>query len=748
MRLNGIIVFLSMLVAVAGGLSMRAQGALSAGNPASSTDPVYLLNTFGVDTMNDLDHGDYTKMPIPRVNRGSSSVMDAGLQRVAGKLSAFFSSDLYLGFVYILTIVCFGAGLAWKGRELIWGEKEIGEVFTWLFVRLVLVCGILFATAPVISSVVVNWMNSVSDSFVKITGIGAGKGQLSPGVAAAIYQQVVADNEWLGALAGSKIQANVRRTMDFEVPVSESVYHGNKGSPWGDSRDVVGSDGAVIPATFESTLMMGFPGLTVAVASSVEKEGTLWNSTKKQVEVGSLSYIRQVPYSYRGSMQNFVVPPPYNDFKDVFDLYAGTLGDTLNGVTGDVRTLPGDNVQVRPLVPALLNAGEALYKAGVAESGDAPNTETVTGHGDAFSQALIDYQLASAAARATYLRDYVAWTVVMTNDRLIWNPARPLQTATNETDGSVVVDESVTKLAQAGLEDLSMAMEEYRKSHGAFGNGGWVMGALVPIALALVGFYVTAAAYSLPILLALWIAFFCLPEQLELSNALKKGFTWMVSLFLIPIFATVVVDIAFAFVDAVKAAAMSGWLHAFSVAATGAVGSAFGNATIGSIGVSVFGCGATIPAGLATGATLAGAAAWNANLSVFTWVAWVVAFVMIVGIPKLVSAVVSGSAGFASSLVDSLKMQGIMSAGALAMLGSQSAGGRGVSAGGGGGGYGGASGGGGGGAGGGSTTIGNSKFGLDFGGSSGVFGALGRAIGSRRKLGGDSGAPLDSHINS
>jgi hypothetical protein len=208
-----------------------------------------------------------------------------------------------------------------------------------------------------------------------------------------------------------------------------------------------------------------------------------------------------------------------------------------------------------------------------------------------------------------------------------------------------------------------------------------------------------------------------------------------------------VVDIAFAFVDAVKAAAMSGWLHAFSVAATGAVGSAFGNATLGSVGISVFGCGGTVSAGLVTGTTLAGAAAWNANLSVFTWVAWIVAFVMIVGIPKLVSAIVSGSAGFASSLVDSLKMQGMMSAGALAMLGSRSAGGRGVSAGGGGGG-GAAGGGAGGGAGGVSPTIGNSTFGLDFGKSGGVLGALGRAIGSRRKLGGDSGVPLDSHINS
>jgi hypothetical protein len=645
--LNGL--FLACLLSVCFPLWMQA-----ADDPLA--DPTVNLDTFGYHT--GTITVDDSSIVLPRVSQGSDSVLDVGLKHIAGELNRLASLPLYQGLMLFMFAACAVIGLTWKGKELIYGEKELKDLLLWFVTRFMVAILCFFVAGPRAANGLTTWMNAVSASFSsaiagKDTGtLDGSQTTINVNVASKIYREIEVNDSWLKALALS----DIRKTIDgwtnnnwFTKMLNGSQFSG-----------------------FDDTLRRGFPYLSYPVS------GRVTNAT---------SYNMSTPYQYAGKGDsfsgNFVVPLPFSNFSDAFHLYGVpgvATGDLINGssITGgspnSVTTIPAyGNVEVRPLSKALIDAGNELLQAGQVFTAATASGVSDSAAEGVFGDALLKYRLVTAAARSTYVRDYMACYLSAfilgnessSSDTVVANAgegdtlAYILSGSDNAasdywiSNGKKVPSEivGIVDSVQGGVVKLNM--QSYDK------NGGVVMYILVPIALAIVGFYATVAVYSIPLLMFLWASLFLLPEQLEMSNSLKKTLNWMLVLLLLPIFSMVVVDLSFGFVNAVRAMAMSSAIRPYSAIVTGLTASKIvpGGGWIGTL------------AALGVGTAAGVAAGTSADYNLFVWVAWIMAFIFIIGMPKIVASIVSGTTGFADALIQKAQMGSVMGGG-MAVMGA------------------------------------------------------------------------------
>jgi hypothetical protein len=550
-------------------------------------------------------------LPVPRVSYLASDSLDAALRVMATKLDALFRSVAFQSFFHSFLFLCCIIGVFWQARGLIWGSKELGDVINWFFLRFVVGFSCFFVISKNAPAVLTNWINGVSLEFASVL---TSSKTLSPGVQVRMHQAIAETDVWLvGAAKGlgdsveSVLHNNVRLYRDLGLNTSKF--------------------------SFESTLTSGFPGLNYGVVRGAYN-ASLYNVT--------------ADYAYDGVVSSFLPPVPYDSYEDDFGWYRSKFDSSdytvLEGVVGGAFT-------IRPVLSGFEKEGYALYQAGLVA--------TQTGDAAGFYDALFAYRLHVKAVQTTYLKDLAAW--YFKYGVIVGSNAAPASAGVGapgvlpEETGSVY--ERVTARYKVALDQLEDGLREARKADLRTKVGGWAMAVLVPIALAIVGFYCIVSVYSIPIFMVLWSCLFFLPEELEFSGALKKGVNWILVLLLLPIFTSVVVDLAIGFVDVVRVIVMSDYIRPLTAGATGvAAGSLMpGSGWIGA-GLKV-----------AAGSSAAAAASQYADYNVFVWVSWIMAFIMIVGAPKILSTIVSGGNGFADALVQKAQMNAMMGGGIAAM---------------------------------------------------------------------------------
>jgi hypothetical protein len=149
-----------------------------------------------------------------------------------------------------------------------------------------------------------------------------------------------------------------------------------------------------------------------------------------------------------------------------------------------------------------------------------------------------------------------------------------------------------------------------------------------------------------------------LPKELEISGVLKKSFGTVMVLLFIPLFSTLIIDIALAFVDGVAVASVETMTaRSITTLTSGLAASSLVPNGLGPISLAA-----------KAGAGIIGATTSNvSDINVFTIGAWVVAFLFIIATPRIVSSVVFGTGSIAEGLLQKIPMGGGFAAAAVGM---------------------------------------------------------------------------------
>ena len=564
------------------------------------------------------DVGVDEKMELPRVSDVSSGALDVGLRRVATKLDRVYKSNFYRGICYFILSLCIVVGCGWKAKQLIYGEKELGDLVSWGMMRFIVGFTCFFFVSAHAPGILTKWINTVSRHTTGLLTLG--KSDIPPHAHVRLWKAINENERWLKAAVealGPSLQSHLKKIDSWAI-----AFEGKGTSKGKDTEEEIRSLSVVF--------LKGFPGLTVYLDKRL---GTP---------------IMTSEYLFAGSLENFLVPRPYADFGDGYGLYAGT-GESFKSI---------GTFKVRPLLVNFEEEGIRLGKAAVELAGLAVEADTFLDM-EPFEKALFEYRLLTAAARKTFLVDYIAWHLNFMG-MYYGNPDVGDEVSTEATIART--KRNVHRGYEAVVRDLEASMMKLKMKQEAGEGGSLVMYVLVPMALAIVGFYTVISIYSIPVLFLLLSGLWFLPEEWELSNGLKNSFNWIVVLFLLPIFSTIVVALAFGFVDAVKAMVMSEYIRPFSAAATGVA-----TATVMPSGLGII--GGVMKFGAA--ATSASLASMEADMNIFVWVSWIMAFIFIVGMPKIVASLVKGANGFADSMIQKAQIGAVMGGGMVA-LGAQS----------------------------------------------------------------------------
>ncbi|OAM91544.1 hypothetical protein OH491_23910 [Termitidicoccus mucosus] len=332
---------------------------------------------------------------------------------------------------------------------------------------------------------------------------------------------------------------------------------------------------------------------------------------------------------------------PYEEYLDVFKLYDFSKPEEP-GEDKDAWPVFRSGFVMRPY-----NSG-AVLAYGRAMQAAADFDDSAAG-GEEFRRILHEYTGTLQFLQSLYLRDVAAYVI---------DASAVYRDLKHAGDGDPEARTATLAVLEKQLDELRAGFEEVRArsvTEALYGSGwsGNVLQLLIPLALTVVNAYMALSIYSLPILISLWSALFFLPKELELSTSLKKGVLWMVVLFFLPIFSNVVVELAIGFVEAVRDMMQDEVLAPLGKGATGlAVGAMVPGSTMVKVG---------------TGLAAYKASGWRNDFNLIVWVAWVVAFCFIIGMPLMLKSVISGANGFIDNLITKTQAGAMMAGGIMGL---------------------------------------------------------------------------------
>lgn len=538
-------------------------------------------------------------IPIPRVAQGGTGAFDDACRTIAAAMDDFYKSSAFQSTTLAILTLCLMIGITWRARGLMWGEEEIGGFLWWMFFRITVGLSCYFVIGPKLAPQLTDAMNAISTQFANITR--RTDATLLPAIEARLSSFAADNDAWLTAL-NNRLGKKITSIYGNSEPMVK----------WGQRNPQFSA-----AANFEGTLTNGFSA----------------------INYGSGTHNTQSPY-YKGG----VPPVPYTGYADKHNLYIPAGAPPLTGFE--------QPQQIRPLIPALEAAGKRLYMEAARLNYGTPQDEInrFLSHRDG---AVARYKSQVHAIKMAYLRDYAAWRLHFKDE---WGAIDGVEELPS---GSVFANDKNTapsEVMQALLNSINVDMDAIarERTEAKFGK---IMGALIPLALGIVGFYCTISIWCMPIGFAIWSACFFLPKELELSGTLKKGAMTIITLLCIPLFANLVVDVSLAFIGGVTAASIEGYMGTVSAGLTGLFGASLVPSGLGPISFA-----------LKAGSAL-GAGVWSASqdINIFVMASWIVAFLMIIATPRIVSGIVFATGGFAETLLQKVQMGGALATTMVAM---------------------------------------------------------------------------------
>jgi hypothetical protein len=592
------------------------------------------------------------------LNDSRPSSLAGALKAVASKIYSLYRSAWYRGFMYWLLVLCGLIGSIWLCVDVMAGRSALRDVVWWGSTRFTALIIGVYCFSPRFVYQCCSWINTVAE--MAVTSVSPMLVSDVPAVVPAdwrrVFDNATRENElWLKA-ALEYCKTDV--ALKLGRPSAQAAKR--------DKDDVI--------ENVADVFIFGFPIMSYDATHPRSLEGQL---VRGWWEVDA----------FTGSYSNFYVPSPMPDKYPltiqsegrypVFNLgyyYRPPMGRASARLTAPLTR----DIYVRSVLQGFAHEqrilAERMRLLALERAGQPEDAGVVESTSRSFYEALDDYQLVTAAIRKTWVVDYISFSYVTLG--------RAPGMGTESADfGQIAGEEGLTRVSNDHrnmkyiserylviLADIETVMSKVRKAAGKFSVDGFVMNLLIPVALALVSFYVVISVYFVPSLLLLWVALFFLPKELEVSGALRKGAHWVLTLFFLPVFVSVIVAVATGLVEVAKVLAMTTELRLIGSAGSALIGGMVGGTVAGAVPLpdvlGIFKMGATL-----LGASNVGFASLNnANWNLVVWVSWLVAFLLILGSPKIVAGLLSGAGTIGDAMVQRLQAGAFMGGG-LAMMG-------------------------------------------------------------------------------
>lgn len=541
---------------------------------------------------------------VPDFVQGAPEVTKDILGGIAYAFYSFYTREAWIGLIRGLFALCFVIGITWRGYKLIRGDGEpnvIGLDMIWRF-AVALMC--LSWVTPHFSLFMTSLITKTTDAIGGIAQIGGEEAEetvnFPPQMKAEIQQMALEVEIWKQALIdtiGAEYESLASsELMAVRLPDLDDQY-----------RD------------FEAGAMTyGFPGVSWTNPDSIPAYLTL--PILRANKTGGI--IR--PHADYPAGDLYVTVEDYRENDGFFGskYWAGSGGGFV----------------IRPFGPAYQDAAERTLTVaeGIVESGTPESwarwTDTVSEDTPGSYQDRFRAQL--QMAQRVLLIDFVAFVQWLHSPSSYESEAEGEVARSEQELFNKYYAEDYNELEEKVLDSFNERLEVLEES--SVNHMGWIAKLVVNLATFFLMLYVVISVWSLPICIMLWSALYMLPEEMELSKALKKGLGIVVTLFFVPIFSALIVEMCGGIMDAVKATM---WTGAHS-------------ATVGVGGGSIIGAGASLLLGVGNPAVALGAAFGGAMMLMTIHIGgWIVCFLLILATPKITQKVVFGAGGFASELM-------------------------------------------------------------------------------------------------